>query len=67
MYLIALTGGIASGKSLVAGRLASHGAVIVDADQVAREVVEPGSEVLAWIRTEFGDSVLTADGALDRA
>jgi len=67
MYLIALTGGIASGKSLVAGRLASHGAVIVDADQVAREVVEPGSEVLARIRTEFGDSVLTADGALDRA
>lgn len=67
MYLIALTGGIASGKSVVASRLASHGAVVVDADRVAREVVEPGTEVLERIRHEFGDSVLTAEGALDRA
>jgi len=67
MYLIALTGGIASGKSLVASRLASHGAVVVDADRVAREVVEPGTEVLERIRLEFGDSVLTAEGVLDRA
>jgi dephospho-CoA kinase len=67
MYLIALTGGIASGKSVVAARLASHGAVIVDADRVAREVVEPGQPVLGRIRAEFGDAVLTPEGALDRA
>jgi dephospho-CoA kinase len=67
MYLIALTGGIASGKSVVAARLASHGAVIVDADVVAREVVEPGTPVLQRIREEFGDAVITPEGALDRA
>jgi dephospho-CoA kinase len=67
MYLIALTGGIASGKSVVAAHLASHGAVVVDADQVAREVVEPGTPVLRCIREEFGDAVIAADGALDRA
>jgi len=67
MYLIALTGGIASGKSVVAARLASHGAVVVDADVVAREVVEPGSPVLQSIRAEFGDSVFASNGTLDRA
>lgn len=67
MRLIGLTGGIATGKSTVARLLAARGAVIVDADLLAREVVEPGSPALAEIAAGFGDSVLTAEGALDRA
>ena len=67
MQLIGLTGGIASGKSVVAGRLAEHGAVVVDADRIAREVVEPGTPALARIRREFGDGVIASDGSLDRA
>ena len=67
MYLIGLTGGIASGKSTIAKRLAGHGAVHIDADKLARDVVEPGTAGLAQIRTTFGDDVLTADGTLDRA
>ena len=67
MYLIGLTGGIASGKSSVAARLAERGAVVVDADKVAREVVEPGTPALAAIADHFGPGVLTADGSLDRA
>jgi dephospho-CoA kinase len=63
---IAVTGGIGSGKSAVAARLAAHGAVVVDADRIAREVVEPGTEGLAAVVAEFGESVLTPDGALDR-
>jgi len=63
---IAVTGGIWSGKSAVAARLAGHGAVVVDADRIAREVVEPGTEGLAAIVEEFGDAVLTPEGALDR-
>lgn len=66
MYLIALTGGIASGKSVVARRLASHGAVHVDADALAREVVAPGSDGLAAIVAHFGDAVLSDDGTLNR-
>ena len=66
MFLIGLTGGIASGKSTVAARLAEHGAVSVDADVIAREVVEPGTEGLAAIEREFGPSVLSADGTLNR-
>lgn len=62
-----LTGGIASGKSVVAARLAEHGAVVVDADQIAREVVEPGTPALERIREEFGDTVIAPDGSLDRA
>lgn len=62
-----LTGGIASGKSVVARRLGDLGAVVVDADQVAREVVEPGTPALAAIVAEFGDDVILADGSLDRA
>lgn len=62
-----LTGGIASGKSTVAARLAEHGAVVVDADRVAREVVEPGTPGLARIVEEFGAAVLDAEGRLDRA
>src|SRR3982751_3304409 len=67
MYLIGLTGGIASGKSVVAERLASHGAVVVDADVLARRVVEPGTPGLARIAEEFGPSVIAPDGTLDRA
>ncbi|KQO99872.1 dephospho-CoA kinase [Leifsonia sp. Leaf264] len=67
MYLIGLTGGIASGKSTIARRLVEHGAVHIDADQLARKVVAPGTEGLAQIREAFGDGVLAADGTLDRA
>lgn len=67
MYLIGLTGGIASGKSVVAQRLAEHGAVHVDADVLAREVVEPGTEALTEIARHFGPGVIASDGSLDRA
>ncbi|MCM3696436.1 dephospho-CoA kinase [Microbacterium oleivorans] len=66
MTLIALTGGIASGKSTIARRLAEHGAVIVDADAIVREVQRAGSPVLAEIAASFGDDVLTQAGELDR-
>ena len=66
MYLIGLTGGIASGKSLVSSRLAELGAVIVDADVLAREVVEPGTAGLAAIAAHFGSTVIRDDGTLDR-
>ena len=67
MYLIGLTGGIASGKSTGAKRLAEHGAVHIDADALAREVVEPGTPALARIAEQFGAGVLRPDGSLDRA
>ncbi|MGZ8804081.1 MAG: dephospho-CoA kinase [Microbacterium sp.] len=67
MPLVALTGGIASGKSTIARRLSAHGAVIVDADQVVRDVQQPGSPVLTAIAAEFGDGMLRADGSLERA
>jgi dephospho-CoA kinase len=63
---IGLTGGIGSGKSTVAAVLAQHGARVVDADRIAREVVEPGTPGLAAVVAEFGEGVLTAVGALDR-
>lgn len=66
MPLIALTGGIASGKSTIARRLAAHGAVVVDADQIVRDVQGPGSPVLERIAEAFGPSVIGDDGALDR-
>ena len=66
MYLIGLTGGIASGKSLVSTRLAELGATIVDADVLAREVVEPGTAGLAAIAEHFGSEVLLDDGSLNR-
>ncbi|WP_440710318.1 dephospho-CoA kinase [Herbiconiux sp. YIM B11900] len=66
MYLIALTGGIAAGKSTVTRRLAELGAVTIDADQLAREAVAPGSAGLDAIRHRFGDRVIAADGSLDR-
>jgi dephospho-CoA kinase len=64
---IGLTGGIASGKSTVARILIEQGVGLVDADQLAREVVEPGSEGLAEVVATFGEGVLAADGSLDRA
>ncbi|MCO1579888.1 dephospho-CoA kinase [Crossiella sp. SN42] len=67
MLRIGLTGGMGAGKSTVAGRLAEHGAVVIDADRIAREVVEPGTDGLAEIIAEFGDRVLAGDGSLDRA
>ncbi|KJL17450.1 Dephospho-CoA kinase [Microbacterium azadirachtae] len=67
MPLIALTGGIASGKSTIAARLAEHGAVVVDADRIVRDVQAPGSPVLDRIAAEFGEDVIRADGELDRA
>ena len=66
MPLVALTGGIASGKSTIARTLAELGAVIVDADQIVRDVQQPGSPVLAAIADEFGAGVIRADGSLDR-
>lgn len=66
MRTIGLTGGIGSGKSTVAAMLADRGAVIVDADQIARDLVEPGGEALAELVTEFGPRILRADGTLSR-
>ena len=66
MLRVGLTGGIGSGKSTVAGVLASLGATLVDADVVAREVVEPGTPALAEIAERFGPGVLAPDGTLDR-
>lgn len=65
--LLALTGGIASGKSTISGFLAAKGAVVVDADAIVREVQAPGTPVLDGIAAEFGPEVLRADGSLDRA
>ena len=67
MLRVALTGGIGSGKSTIAGRLVECGAVLIDADQIAREVVEPGTEGLAELVAAFGEDILDADGALDRS
>ncbi len=67
MPLIALTGGIASGKSTIARRFAAHGAVVVDADALVRDVQAPGSPVLRAIADTFGADVIREDGSLDRA
>jgi dephospho-CoA kinase len=64
---VGLTGGIGSGKSEVSKRLAALGAVVIDADKGAREVVEPGTPGLAMIADAFGSGVLRDDGSLDRA
>lgn len=66
MLRVGLTGGIGAGKSTVARRLAELGAAVVDADHVAREVVEPGTEGLAAVVAAFGPQVLLPDGSLDR-
>ena len=64
---VGLTGGVASGKSTVAAILSELGATVIDADALAREVVEPGTPGLARVVEEFGPEVLTADGTMDRA
>lgn len=64
---VGLTGGIASGKSAVSSRLAGHGALVIDADELAREVVRPGSQGLNEVIEEFGTSVLDERGVLDRS
>lgn len=66
MVRVGLTGGIGAGKSEVARLLESYGAVLIDADRLARQVVEPGTEGLAAVVAEFGEEVLGPDGALDR-
>lgn len=66
MYLIGLTGGIASGKSTIAARFAEHGAIVIDADVLSREAVEPGTPGLDAIAERFGPGVIGADGTLDR-
>lgn len=66
VFVVGLTGGIASGKSTVARRLAEHGAIHIDADVLAREAVEPGTPGLRRIIERFGASVLREDGLLDR-
>jgi dephospho-CoA kinase len=66
MVRVGLTGGIASGKSMVADELAARGAIVIDADVLAREVVEPGTPALAAIIDRFGAEVLR-DGQIDRA
>ncbi|MFT4124574.1 MAG: dephospho-CoA kinase [Microbacteriaceae bacterium] len=67
MIHVALTGGVAAGKSVVARRLAELGARVIDADVLAREVVGPGTPGLAAIAERFGDGVIAGDGGLDRA
>ena len=66
VHVIGLTGGIASGKSTVARLLADRGAPVVDADQLARKIVEPGQPALAELVARFGPAILTHEGALDR-
>lgn len=65
-YRVGLTGGIASGKSTVASLFAALGVPVIDTDQIARDVVAPGTGLLAKIRAEFGDAVMAPDGSLDR-
>jgi dephospho-CoA kinase len=67
MILVGLTGGIGSGKSTVSAALAARGAIIVDADQVVRDVQQPGSPVLLKLAERFGAEVIASDGSLDRA
>lgn len=66
MRIIGLTGGIASGKSSVSKMLSDLGAAIIDADVIARDVVQPGQKVFQKIIEEFGDNILKADGTIDR-
>ena len=67
IVVFGLTGGLASGKSTVAARFRALGVPVIDADQIAREVVAPGSEGLGAIVEDFGEGVLLPDGSLDRA
>jgi dephospho-CoA kinase len=65
--MVGLTGGIGSGKSTVADLLRARGAVVIDADRIAREVVEPGTDALQQLTERFGPDILQPDGSLDRA
>lgn len=67
MIVVGLTGNIASGKSTVAALLAAHGATVIDADVLARRVVEPGTPALAAIADRWGTGMLAPDGTLDRS
>jgi dephospho-CoA kinase len=67
MILVGLTGGIGAGKSTVSAMLAERGAVIVDADQIARDLQQPGGPVVASMVERFGDRIVNPDGSLDRA
>lgn len=67
MLVVGLTGGIGSGKTTVAGRFAARGVPVIDADRIARELVEPGRPALARIVESFGPQMLDAQGRLDRA
>lgn len=67
MILVGLTGGIGSGKSVVSSQLATHGAIIVDADAIVRELQRPGEEVLRRMVARFGSEILSDSGHLDRA
>jgi dephospho-CoA kinase len=67
MLFVGLTGGIGSGKSSVAARLAELGAIVVDSDVLAREVIAPGTDGFAEVVEAFGDGVVGPDGAVDRA
>ena len=66
-FILGLTGGIASGKSAAADRFEALGACVVDTDQIAREVVQPGQPALSKIATHFGEAVLHSDGSLNRS
>lgn len=66
-FRVGLTGTVAAGKSTVAGHLAERGATVIDADELAREIVRPGSPAYARIREAFGKGVLGADGTIDRS
>ena len=66
-YVVAVTGGIASGKTAFAEYLHAQGAALIDADVVSRELVEPGEPALAAVAAHFGQDILNADGSLDRA
>ncbi len=66
MILVGLTGGIGSGKSTVSAALAERGAIVIDADELVREVQRPGSPVLRELARRFGQQVIAADGSLDR-
>ena len=67
MILLGLTGGIGSGKSTVSSLLAEHGAVIIDADAITRELQSTGAPLLKVLADRFGDSIISIDGSLDRA
>ena len=67
MKLVALTGGIGSGKSVVSGLLAEHGAVVIDADAIVHELQVPGAPLLDVLAERFGAGIIRPDGSLDRS